>query len=146
MWTCRFCLEKKSRIQLPTKWQEGNCTILQSWNYLLLQTWYSIWYFNNNRWTACRYRSWYLANIHLSFRWWGSETRHCLIILLVCDLNRTPIVMAKHGGPCVPFSGISTCGRTSRETVLYPQHAPLPTLWKYRYPSTLLWQMNNCNP
>ena len=50
------------------------------------------------------------------------------ISLLVCDLNRTPIVMAKHGGPCVHFSGISICGRTSRETVSHPQHPPLPTL------------------
>ena len=65
---------------------------------------------------------------------------------LVCDLNRTPIVMAKHGGPCVHFSGISTCGATSRETVSHPQHPPLPTLCKILYPSTLLWQMNGCNP
>ena len=69
--------------------------------------------------------------------WWGSgdickalrESLH-----LVCDLNRTPIVMAKHGGPCVPFSGISTCGRTSRETVSHPQHPPLPTLCKTAIP------------
>ena len=54
--------------------------------------------------------------------------------LLVCDLNRTPIVMAKHGGPCVHFSGISTCGRTSRETVSHPQHPPLPRLCKISLP------------
>ena len=54
--------------------------------------------------------------------------------LLVCDLNRTPIVMAKHGGPCVHFSGISTFGRTSRETVSHPQHQPLPTLCKISLP------------
>ena len=54
--------------------------------------------------------------------------------LLVCDLNRTPIVMAKHGGPCVHFSGISTCGRTSRDTVSHPQHPPLPTLCKISLP------------
>ena len=48
-------------------------------------------------------------------------------ILLVCDLNRTPIVIAKHGGSCVHFSGISTCGRTSPETVSHPQRQPLPT-------------------
>ena len=53
---------------------------------------------------------------------------------LVCDLNRTPIVTAKHGGTCVHFSGISTCGRTSRETVSHPQHAPLPTLCKISLP------------
>ena len=46
---------------------------------------------------------------------------------LVCDLNRIPIVMAKHGGSCVHFSGISTCGRTSPETVSHPQRQPLPT-------------------
>ena len=37
------------------------------------------------------------------------------------------IVMAKHGGSCVHFPGISTCGRTSRETVSHPQCPPLPT-------------------
>ena len=44
------------------------------------------------------------------------------------------IVMAKHGGSCVHFSGISTCGRTSRETVSYPQCPPLPTLCKISLP------------
>ena len=47
----------------------------------------------------------------------------------VCDLNRTPIVMAKHGGSCVHFSGIPTCERTSRDTVSHPQRPPLPTLY-----------------
>ena len=60
--------------------------------------------------------------------WWAKIT------LLVCDLNRTPIVMAKHGGPGVHFSGISTCGRTSRETVSHPQRPPLPTLYKISLP------------
>ena len=32
--------------------------------------------------------------------------------------------------PVPIFSGISTCGRTSRETVLHPQHPPLSTLCK----------------
>ena len=61
----------------------------------------------------------------------------CYIILchlLVCDLNRTPIVMAKHGGSCVHFSGISTCGRTSPETVSHPQRQPLPTACKISLP------------
>ena len=53
---------------------------------------------------------------------------------LVCDLNRTPVVMAKHGGSSVHFSGISTCGRTSRETVSHPQRPPLPTLHKIFLP------------
>ena len=54
---------------------------------------------------------------------------------LVCDLNRTPIVMAKHGDPCVHFSGISSCGRTSRETVSHPQRRqPLPTTYKMALP------------
>ena len=57
---------------------------------------------------------------------------------LVCDLNRTPIVMAIHGGSCVHFSGISTCGRTPRETVSHPQRQPLPTPYKIALPSTLL--------
>ena len=43
------------------------------------------------------------------------------------------IVMAKHGGSCVHFSGISTCGRTSRETVSHPQRQPLPTPYKTVY-------------
>ena len=50
-----------------------------------------------------------------------------LSCLLVCDLNRTPIIMAKHGCSCVHFSGISTCGRTSRETVSHPQRQLLST-------------------
>ena len=63
----------------------------------------------------------------------------CIVVclfacFLVCDLNRTPIVMAKHGRPCVHFSGISTCGRTSRETASHPQHPPLPTLCKISLP------------
>ena len=44
------------------------------------------------------------------------------------------IVMAKHGGSCVHFSGISTCGRTSRETVSHPQCPPFPTLCKISLP------------
>ena len=56
------------------------------------------------------------------------------IYLLVCDLNRTPIVMAKHGGACVHFSGISTCGRTSPETVSHPQRQPLPTPYRIYLP------------
>ena len=44
------------------------------------------------------------------------------------------IVMAKHGGSCVHFSGISICGRTSRETVSHPQCPPLPTLCKISLP------------
>ena len=55
-------------------------------------------------------------------------------MLLVCDLNRTPIVMAKHEGSRVHFSGVSICGRTSRETVLHPQCPPLPTLCKISLP------------
>ena len=56
------------------------------------------------------------------------------------------IVMAKHGGSCVHFSGISTCGRTSRETVSHPQRQPLPTPYKiFLYPSMLLWQIHGCN-
>ena len=44
------------------------------------------------------------------------------------------IVMAKHGGSCVHFSEISTCRRTSRETVSHPQCPPLPTLCKISLP------------
>ena len=44
------------------------------------------------------------------------------------------IVMAKHGGSCVHFSGISICGRTSRETVSHSQRQPLPTPHKIALP------------
>ena len=44
------------------------------------------------------------------------------------------IVMAKHGGSCVHFSGISTCGRTSRETVSHSQRQLLPTPHKIALP------------
>ena len=54
--------------------------------------------------------------------------------LLVCDLNRTPIVMAEHGVSCVHFSGISICGRISRQTVSHPQRPPLLTLCKISLP------------
>ena len=39
---------------------------------------------------------------------------------LVSDRNRIPVVMAKRGGSCVHFSGITTCRRTSRETASHP--------------------------
>ena len=42
--------------------------------------------------------------------------------------------MAKHGGSCVHFSGISTCGRTSPETVSHPQRQPIPTAYKISLP------------
>ena len=38
-----------------------------------------------------------------------------LRIFLACNLNCTPVVMAKHRHPCVHFLGISTCGRSSRD-------------------------------
>ena len=59
----------------------------------------------------------------------------------ICDWNvwcailiAHQIVMAKHGGSCVHFSGISTCGRTSRETVSHSQRQPLPTPHKIALP------------
>ena len=58
---------------------------------------------------------------------WDPPCLSLVNVLLVRDLNRTPIVMAKHGGSWVHFSGISTCGRTSWETVSHPQRQPLPT-------------------
>ena len=60
---------------------------------------------------------------------------------LVCDLNRTPIVMAKHGGSCVHFSVISTCGRTSPETVSHPQRQPLPI--SYKISGAILFVVDN---
>ena len=44
------------------------------------------------------------------------------------------IVMAKHEGSCVHFSGISTCGRTSPKTVSHPQRQLLPTAYKISLP------------
>ena len=58
----------------------------------------------------------------------GFATDWCAILIA------HQIVMAKHGGSCVHFSGISTCGRTSRETVSHPQCPPLPTLCKISLP------------
>ena len=63
----------------------------------------------------------------------------CLIEYFVIDLHLRAcwwhqIVMAKHGGSCVHFSGISTCGRTSRETVSHSQRQPLPTPHKIALP------------
>ena len=60
------------------------------------------------------------------------QTNAYICALLVCDLNQ--IVMAKHGGSCVHFSGISTCGRTSRETVSHSQRQPFPTPHKIALP------------
>ena len=71
-----------------------------------------------------------MARASVSMVTWPVPVRECL----VCDLNRTPIVMAKHGGSCVHFSGISTCGRTSPETVSHPQRQPLPTAYKISLP------------
>ena len=65
---------------------------------------------------------------------------------LVCDLNRTPVVMAKHGGSCVHFSGISSYGRTSLETVSYPQCPPLPTLYKISLPVYIIWTIKRLQP
>ena len=69
-----------------------------------------------------------------SERGWKPRKTHYRLLVnfahtdsLVCDLNRTPIVMAKHGGSCGHFSGISTCGRTSPETVSHPQRQSLQT-------------------
>ena len=63
-----------------------------------------------------------------------SSKSYYFYILGVSHLNRTPIVMAKHRCSCVHFSGISTCGRTSRETVSHPQCPPLPTIYKMSLP------------
>ena len=75
-----------------------------------------------------------LKLLHLSMKFSPSymesnipEKTRSVPCLLVCDLNRTPIIMAKHGGFCVHFSGISTCGRILPETVSHPQRQPLPT-------------------
>ena len=50
----------------------------------------------------------------------------CAILIIAHQLLDT--------GSCVHFSGISTCGRTSHETVSHPQCPPLPTLCKVSLP------------
>ena len=62
------------------------------------------------------------------FSTWATEYHWCAILIA------HQIVMAKHGGSCVHFSGISTCGRTSRETVSHSQRQPFPTPHKIALP------------
>ena len=65
----------------------------------------------------------------------GICTAHSMNLSCWCAiLIAHQIVMAKHGGSCVHFSGISTCGRTSPETVSHPQRQPLPTAYKISLP------------
>ena len=89
--------------------------------------------------TACAARQFSFKMIAAVWRSGSQQSRDALLTLLLyyyvwCDLNRTPIVIAKHGGSCVHFSGISTCGRTSPETVSHPQRHPLPTAYKISLP------------
>ena len=72
---------------------------------------------------------------------WANAERICLKLMHRFNTNywcailiAHQIVMAKHGGSCVHFSGISTCGRTSRETVSHSQRQPLPTPHKIALP------------
>ena len=62
--------------------------------------------------------------------WYSVHFCCCWCAILIAH----QIVMAKHGGSCVHFSGISTCGRTSRETVSHSQRQPLPTPHKIALP------------
>ena len=76
--------------------------------------------------------SWIYFNVYQ-----GPMSQCCLndqMVYWYAILIAHKIVMAKHGGSCVHFSGISTCGRTSRETVSHPQCPPLPTLCKISLP------------
>ena len=80
--------------------------------------------------------------LHLSFavmvvvclRWQGRMKNRKGCHYWCAILIAHQIVMAKHGGSCVHFSGMSTCGRTSRETVSHPQCPPFPTLCKISLP------------
>ena len=68
-----------------------------------------------------------------------------IVMLLVCDLNRTPIVMAKYGGSCVHFQESPLAGEP-RERLFHIHSVHRCQLCaKYLYPSTLLWQINCCN-
>ena len=55
------------------------------------------------------------------------------------------IVLAKHGGSCVHFSGISTCRRTSPESFSHPQCQPLPTPYKISLPVCDIVTKFGCN-
>ena len=77
---------------------------------------------------------WKIRNISVHIGNWLSNPHHLGAVYWCAILIAHQIVMAKHGGSCVHFSGISTCGRTSRETVSHPQCPPLPTLCKISLP------------
>ena len=73
-------------------------------------------------------------NNHIFF---SSIQQMCAVSVMIhwcAILIAHQIVMAKHGGSCVHFSGISTCGRTSRETVSHSQRQPFPTPHKIALP------------
>ena len=84
----------------------------------------------NNKPALIQIRAWHRAGaIGTMTKSWTSPVS-TLVGLLVCDLNRTPNCYGKTWRFLCPFFRISTCGRTSRETVSHPQCPPLPTLCK----------------
>ena len=85
----------------------------------LLMTWFWTWH-----------PTFYMPG-DMIFLWWLSRNH---LVYWCAILIAHQIVMAKHGGSCVHFSGISTCGRTSRETVSHSQRQPLPTPHKIALP------------
>ena len=140
IWRTKHTIFEKFHVVLEPEWPLWDKCWL-SWKHLQFEVFFRCRWPLSDQWS-----------VHPTFWWYSVTTEACTspakvcvvwrsgswlelsVLWLVCDLNRTPIVMAKHGRPCVHFSGISTCGRTSRETVSHPQHAPLPTLRKISLP------------
>ena len=139
--------------------------IIIKWNVLFVEKiifWWLHRRFKNLRSTTCKHRRKYYGKCDVIYRYLHIELIWRLLMVQYIQNNvimkwtarfwcailiAHPIVMTKHGGSCVHFSGISTCGRTSRETVSHPQRQPLPTPYKiFIYPSMLLWQIHGCNP
>ena len=133
--------------QTFSRWHCGHSPGLQSWLFkkwrqtgTILKVYDSVISImkSNNMIRHSRLGSWTLVcQLKSKFCCSYCVTRNAIMgftALLVCDLNRTPIVMAKHRGSRVHFTGISTCGRTSPETVSHPQRQPLPTPCKISLP------------
>ena len=78
---------------------------------------------------------------------WSMKYANSFVLLLVCDLNRTPIVMAKHGrlfhaganmGVPVSIFQESPLAGEPRERLFHIHSVRYQLCAKYLYPSTLL--------
>ena len=94
---------------------------------------YLVPYITKAQWTVEKINFWPVGSSYPCC--WTNHYGSCVLCFCWCAiLIAHQIVMAKHGGSCVHFSGISTCGRTSRETVSHSQRQPLPTPHKIALP------------